>query len=223
MRVSGICRRRHRFAYIAAWAAISLPANATEILRRVINRYNGEVNGYFLCDRGRFGYGFVDSPERIRTPRINSQTAVTADAAQSHFRKLLKAAKSAIGIGSPRASLEANFALRTLVGEENFFLGLNDTEHTLLNTIVELMRNGGIHSPSLREVEQADAVLILGEDVTHSAPRLALSLRQSVRNATFDLARTLHIAALAGCSSEGTRETGLKSRFYCQYLRHSPG
>ena len=28
-------------------------------LRRVENRYNGQVNGYFLCDRGRFGYEFV--------------------------------------------------------------------------------------------------------------------------------------------------------------------
>ena len=162
-------------------------------LRRVINRYNGEVNGYFLCDRGRFGYGFVNSPERIRTPRINVPTAVTAETAESHFRALLKTARAVIGIGSPRASLEANFALRTLVGEENFFLGLDDTEHTLLNTIIGLMRNGGIHSPSLKKVEQADAVLILGEDVTHSAPRLALALRQAARNASYDLARTLHI------------------------------
>ncbi|MGZ8173012.1 MULTISPECIES: NADH-quinone oxidoreductase subunit NuoG [Methylobacter] len=161
-------------------------------LRRVINRYNGEVNGYFLCDRGRFGYDFVNSPKRILKPRLDGQE-ISADAAESHLRQLLKADKPAIGIGSPRASLEANFALRTLVGEENFFLGLEDTEHILLNTIVELMRHGGIHSPSLREVEQADAVLILGEDVTHSAPRLALSLRQAARNASFDLAGSLHI------------------------------
>jgi NADH-quinone oxidoreductase subunit G len=162
-------------------------------LRRVINRYNGDVNGYFLCDRGRFGYGFVNSPQRIRLPRINGQTTANADVAERHFRKLLKTGKSAIGIGSPRASLEANFALRSLVGEENFFLGLEDTEQSLLNTITELMHNGGIHSPSLREVEQADAVLILGEDVTNSAPRLALSLRQAARNATFDLARKMKI------------------------------
>jgi len=161
-------------------------------LRRVINRYHGEVNGYFLCDRGRFGYGFVNSPKRILKPRLDGQE-ISADTAESHFRQLLKADKPAIGIGSPRASLEANFALRTLVGEENFFLGLEDTEHILLNTIVELMRHGGIHSPSLREVEQADAVLILGEDVTHSAPRLALSLRQAARHASFDLAGSLHI------------------------------
>jgi len=162
-------------------------------LRRVINRYNGEVNGYFLCDRGRFGYDFVNSPERLRKPLLNDYSDITVNAAESHLRQLLEDDKPAIGIGSPRASLEANFALRTLVGEENFFLGLEDTEHTLLNTIVELMRNGGIHSPSLREVEQADAVLILGEDVTHSAPRLALSLRQAARNASFEMARTLHI------------------------------
>ncbi|MFZ2198438.1 MAG: NADH-quinone oxidoreductase subunit NuoG, partial [Thermodesulfovibrionales bacterium] len=162
-------------------------------LRRVINRYNGEVNGYFLCDRGRFGYGFVNSPDRILLPVLNGHQDITADAAENHLRNLLKAAKPVIGIGSPRSSLEANFALRTLVGEENFFLGLDDTEHTLLNAIAGLMRNGGIHSPSLREAEQADAVLILGEDVTHSAPRLALSLRQAARNATFALARTMNI------------------------------
>jgi NADH-quinone oxidoreductase subunit G len=169
------------------------PGERYRELRRVINRYNGEVNGYFLCDRGRFGYGFVNSSKRIRKPRLNGHSDITADAAENHFRKLLKAGKPVIGIGSPRASLEANFALRALVGEENFFLGLEDTEHTLLNTIIELMRRGGIHSPSLREVEQADAVLILGEDATHSAPRLALSLRQAARNASFELARTMHI------------------------------
>ncbi|CAA9891647.1 NADH:ubiquinone oxidoreductase, chain G [Candidatus Methylobacter favarea] len=163
-------------------------------LRRIINRYNGEVNGYFLCDRGRFGYGFVNSPERIREPLLDGRSEITPQAAVNYLDNLCQTAKGVIGIGSPRASLEANFALRTLVGEENFFLGLNDIEHTLLSTIFNILRNCGIHTPSLREIEQADAVLIMGEDVTHTAPRLALSLRQSARNATFDLARSLKIA-----------------------------
>ena len=161
-------------------------------LRRVVNRYHGAVNGYFLCDRGRFGYGFVNSAQRIRLPRIDRQPA-TLEAAKNHFSGLLKNGKAAIGIGSPRASLEANFALRSLVGEANFFAGFEDAEHSLLEAIYRILAGGGIHSPSLRETEQADAVLILGEDVTHSAPRLALSLRQAVRNAAFDLARAMHI------------------------------
>lgn len=161
-------------------------------LRRVVNRYNAEVNSYFLCDLGRFAYGFPASPKRILTPRING-LQVDAETAKNHFQKLVKNAQGVFGIGSPRASLEANFALRTLVGEENFFLGLDDTEHDLLKAIAEILCNGGIHTPSLREIEHADAVLILGEDVTHSAPRMALSLRQSVRNAAFALAEKMHI------------------------------
>ncbi|MGJ0483324.1 MAG: NADH-quinone oxidoreductase subunit NuoG [Methylomicrobium sp.] len=162
-------------------------------LRRIVNRYNGEVNRYFLCDRGRFGYGFVNSDLRIRFPRIDELTISESATAVTRFRSIVKGAKGILGIGSPRASLEANFALRAVVGEANFFSGLEDNEHTLLETVLRILVKGGIHTPSLREAEQADAVLILGEDVTHSAPRLALSLRQAVRNATFDLASALKI------------------------------
>ncbi|MGZ5050751.1 MAG: NADH-quinone oxidoreductase subunit NuoG [Methylobacter sp.] len=168
------------------------PGERYGTLRRIVNRYHADINGYFLCDRGRFGYGFANSPERIRQPRLKGDTGIGAEAALSHFHGLLKNG-TAIGIGSPRASLEANFALRTLVGEDNFFLGLDDTEHRILDLIVKLMFEGGICSPSLREVEQADAILILGEDPTHSAPRLALSLRQAARNASFELAEKLHV------------------------------
>ncbi|MGD0959390.1 MAG: NADH-quinone oxidoreductase subunit NuoG [Methylomonas sp.] len=169
------------------------PGERYGTLRRIVNRYNSEVNGYFLCDRGRFGYGFVNSPDRIRAPRLHNGQAISAEIAHRHFRRLAQTAKGMIGIGSPRASLEANFALRTLVGEENFYLGLDETEHTLLEAIAEILLTGGVHSPSMGEIERADAVLILGEDITHSAPRLALALRQTVRNAAFAMADKMHI------------------------------
>ena len=35
-------------------------------LRRIMSRYNGAVNGYFICDRGRFGYEFVNDEKRIK-------------------------------------------------------------------------------------------------------------------------------------------------------------
>ena len=34
-------------------------------LRNILNRYNSDVNGYFLCDKGRYGYEFVNSVNRI--------------------------------------------------------------------------------------------------------------------------------------------------------------
>src|SRR5208283_3321591 len=42
-------------------------------VRRILNRFNGEVNGYFLCDRGRFGYGFANAPERLHTPVLRER------------------------------------------------------------------------------------------------------------------------------------------------------
>jgi len=92
-----------------------------------------------------------------------------------------QASGKVIGIGSPRASLESNFALRSLVGENRFYAGIPATESRLLKLMLDVLRNGPAHTPSLHEVESADAVFILGEDVTNVAPRMALSLRQSVR------------------------------------------
>src|SRR5690242_4662997 len=137
-------------------------------LRRVVNRYNHEVNGYFLCDRGRFGYEFVESPSRIRHPLVNSKAA-TREEALERVGAILREG-NAIGIASPRASLESNFALRQLVGHERFFAGIPDDEQLLLTKVVRLLREGPARSPSLDEIEHSDAVLILGEDLTNVAP-----------------------------------------------------
>ena len=160
-------------------------------LRRMVNRYNHEVNGYFLCDRGRFGYEFVESSQRIRYPLLNHQVA-TKDEALEHLGSMLLEG-NVIGIGSPRASLEANYALRRLVGPNRFYAGVPDEDLLLLSTILRILREGPARSASLNDVEHSDAVLILGEDVTSVAPVMALRLRQSVRQATMRIADGLHI------------------------------
>ena len=44
----------------------TIPGERYGILRRIRSRYNGAVNGYFICDRGRFGYEFVNAESRLR-------------------------------------------------------------------------------------------------------------------------------------------------------------
>ncbi len=165
------------------------PGERYGMLRRIVNRYNGEVNGYFLCDRGRFGYEFVNSPKRIRSPQIRQDVtarAATKAEALDATAALLKSGKNVIGIGSPRASLEANFILRALVGPNQFFAGVADTEWRLTAHALDLLRRCPAPIASLRRIERADAVLVLGEDLTNTAPRMALSLRQSVRRQPFE-------------------------------------
>jgi NADH-quinone oxidoreductase subunit G len=51
------------------------------------------------------------------------------------------------------------------------------------------LRDGPTPTASLQEAAAADAVLVLGEDLTNTAPMLALSLRQAVRNQPNELAQ----------------------------------
>ena len=177
-------------------------------LRRIVNRYHGEVNGYFLCDRGRFGYGFVNCPDRPTQALKHSQSAqgerletkLTRAKTRDQLLELVGNGKRLLGIGSPRASLEANFALRELVGEANFHSGLSDQEFELHQLALDILQHGLVRIPTLKEIELADAVLVLGEDVLNTSPRLALSLRQTAANIGKRISEKTARAIVAGCS-----------------------
>ena len=178
----------------------TIPGERYGMLRRIRNRYNFQINGYFLCDRGRYGYEFVNSSQRILTPllrerRHETPQPVAKEDAIQQVASFVGDAERAIGIGSPRASLEANFALRALVGPERFYLGLSAAESRLLALTLELLQAGPATLPSLHDVSEADAVLVLGEDVSNTAPLVALALRQSVRQQPMDIARQLKLPA----------------------------
>ena len=155
-------------------------------LRRIENRFNGSVNQYFLCDRGRFGYGYVNREDRPRQPLLAGQ-AIGIDAALDKAAELLKG-KRVIGIGSPRASLESNFALRELVGASNFYSGIATSELANIRLIRDILQNGPLPTPTLRDVELHDAIFVLGEDLTQTAARLALALRQAVKGKATEIA-----------------------------------
>jgi NADH-quinone oxidoreductase subunit G len=163
-------------------------------LRQITNRYNSDVNGYFICDRGRFGYEFVNSINRIQQPLIRSQVPDSASKQNlfAHLRDVLVDNKI-IGIGSARASLESNFALRQLVGAENFYQGISEVEAAMMQSILDTLSSGRVHTPSLKETEHADAILILGEDLTNSAPMLSLALRQAVKEKPFESAQQISV------------------------------
>ena len=156
------------------------------LLRCIRNRYNSEVNGYFLCDRGRFGYGFTGSPSRLHTIYERNGAAdplrpVPAGEAAKRLEEILRFGSRVIGIGSPRASLEANQALRLLVGPENFYAGFSPTESRLIGVMIDILDKCHVNPATIMETQWCDAVFVLGEDVTSTAPRLALALRQTVQ------------------------------------------
>ncbi len=207
-------------------------------LRRVQGRFNRDVNKMFLCDRGRFGFEFVNAPQRMRTARVapgllpaqaqmgaspagaapgadlvepapeplslerpTEESARELAAARSglapeltggqaggqaavlHGELALDAAagllrgRRAIGFGSPRASLEANYALRALVGPANFYLGLSDGDDRTVGAVLDIAADPRLRLGSAADLHGADAVLVLGEDLTNTAPMLDLTIR----------------------------------------------
>lgn len=98
----------------------------------VTSNPDGDVNGRFLCVKGRFGYQFIDSDERLKTPLIKKdgvfQEASWFEALQLVGQKLSDVKSSygpdSIGVlSSARCTNEENYLMdkftRAVVGTNN--------------------------------------------------------------------------------------------------------
>ena len=193
----------------------TFPAERYGVLKRVHNRYHGEVNGYFLCDRGRYGSHFVNHDKRLRAGGVRAEDGVFEAVGREAAVKAVaqRLGDGVVGIGSPRASVEANFALKQLVGTDNFCPGFADDEADTMAAVLDVCRVGGFRIPSLTDIESADAVLVLGEDIANTAPRVALAVRQSVRGVTFDMARDAGIPQWQDAGVRGHGQAAQNSLF----------
>ncbi len=169
----------------------TIPGARYSSLRRISARFNGKINGYFICDRGRFGYEYVNSPRRLKHAFVG-ESPVGLEMSISKALDILKSAKAVIGVGSPRASLESNFALQKLTGASNFCNGLSSFESETAAVVLPIMESG-ILVPSLAEIELCDFALILGTDLTNEAPMADFAVRQAMRKAPLDKIRKLGI------------------------------
>lgn len=159
----------------------TLPGARDGTLRRVRNRFHPELNRWFICDRGRYGHQYSEHSVRPLTPRVGGvkvsyRQALTAAAEQ------IKAARDKTGgLGSVREDLEGNALLRALLNDlHGIFAAFSDPalEAATVTAVAQLQNTFG--APSLAEMEQAGAALIIG-DLTAHAPMIDLALRQAYR------------------------------------------
>jgi NADH-quinone oxidoreductase subunit G len=156
-------------------------------IARIEARENPAVNGHFLCDRGRYSFGFATSAERPRQARVDGvptdMGAAVAQAAARLGTVVAAHGPSAVAVAAgARSSLETLAALAAL-GRAGGWQGPaffpDRAAQAAVTTALALL--GGGRARSLAEVAKADAVLCLGVSALHDAPMLALSLRQATR------------------------------------------
>jgi NADH-quinone oxidoreductase subunit G len=87
---------------------------------RLKPRFNAAVNRWWICDAGRYGFGFVDDDTRLGRPtrgRGPEAQDVSWGEAIAGLAALLRDSPGALGvIASPRMANEDLFALRRLLG-----------------------------------------------------------------------------------------------------------
>jgi NADH-quinone oxidoreductase subunit G len=163
---------------------------------RADNRDKSGINGDFLCAKGRFGFDFVESPERLSKPLVRNSAGKLEPATWEHALRLaagklkeirdtrLGAAgdNSAIGvIGSNQTTNEENYLLQKFARTA---LKTNNIDHERSTDYAAFARALAGHkdkAASLRDIAAAPAILLIGGDPTQEHPLLAWALRTNVR------------------------------------------
>ncbi len=158
---------------------------------RADNRDKSGMNGDFLCAKGRFGFDFVDSAERLTTPLVRNASGKLEPATWEHALRTagnkLKEIRDgrgggAIGvIGSNRTTNEENYLLQKFA---RTVLKTNNIDHHRTTDYAEFARVLAGHpgkTAGLGDIAGACAILLVGGNPTEEHPLLAWTLRTNVR------------------------------------------
>ncbi|MBS0013823.1 MAG: NADH-quinone oxidoreductase subunit NuoG [Desulfobacterales bacterium] len=148
--------------------------------------YSQAVNGAFICDRGRYGFSWVNSEKRPRQGRVDKKTMAPQKAAAAAAGRINDLEKQygpgAIAVaGSGRSSLEALAAWHHLCqirSWRGFFFDDLAAGPGAAAAVSGLSRENAV---SMKAVESADMILAVGADPLREAPMLALAMRQAWR------------------------------------------
>jgi len=164
-----------------------------ETIQRVVPVPGKGINSGLLCVRGRFGYEFISSKERLKTPLIRRngrlQQCTWSEAISFVAERLERIKKesggSAIaGIGSPRCTNEDNYVfqkfMRVVCGTNNID-SLSRVGFASAQAFFEHLLGQGITANIIDGIKNSEAVLVLGGDPTTVNPILGLSVREASR------------------------------------------
>ncbi len=153
------------------------------LLRRVVPQPNEELNETWLSDRDRFSYEGIYTSDRVMTPlrRIDGkfQRIDWAAALELVSERLRQSDPAATGfLAAPNATVEEYYLLQKLARG----LGTQNIDHRLRALDLSDADNDPLHpwlGTTIAELEQAQAIVVIGADVRREVPMLAHRLRKA--------------------------------------------
>ena len=161
-------------------------------IMRLMSRTNDEIDDGWLCDLGRWGFEFVNSPQRLRSPLMRLRRGDQLESATWDEALYLIATRLQIvrdkhgdraigGIGSTRTTNEEAYLfqklLRQVIGtphidhHHGYFPGPRDT----LTGRPWMMTN------SIAEIEQASHIVLVASDPYLRQPVLNLRIKKAMK------------------------------------------
>ena len=159
---------------------------------RANNRDRTGINEEFLCVKGRFGFDYVGSSDRLKTPLLRRDGRLqpaTWDEAMNYIADRLgqirqKHGADSIGaLGSPRLTNEENYTLqkfmRTIVGTNNLDHHRTADYASLEAALAKQAKPDALLS--VDRIKTAKTILLIGDDPTTQQPLVAFNIRYAVR------------------------------------------
>ncbi|MBI5694875.1 MAG: molybdopterin-dependent oxidoreductase [Nitrospirae bacterium] len=179
--------------YCADGCTMTLQTREDKVLRVVSDEtYSKGANRGSLCVRGRFGYDFPNSNERLTTPLVKKDGYFVEsnwDEAVAHVAKRLSEIKSAAGpdaigaeIGGRNTNEEAYLLqkfMRTAVGTNNIDNMARMGHINALNALEAAFGVAG-STGQIKDIAQAKSVLLIGNDAATENPITGLAIKKAV-------------------------------------------
>jgi NADH-quinone oxidoreductase subunit G len=148
-------------------------------VKRIISRNHPEVDNGWLCDKGRFAYGHLHAPDRLRDPllrvRRRGLEEISWERALDEAERLLREADGRIVTAlSGSETVEQAYAMARLLR-----VGLGSHAAVLPEQVSPAL---DAHRLPLSAIAQADVIVILGDaPIVERAPIVDLWIRQARR------------------------------------------
>lgn len=154
-------------------------------VKRVVPRANEAVNETWLADRDRFSYEGIYAG-RVEQPMIRDGAALRLASWEEALEAAvagiaLSVAKGGAGLGAwaaPTSTLEEGFLLQRVLRH----VGSDNLDHRLRRRDFRLQERDPVFpwlGLSLAELEQADAIVVVGSNLRREAPLIAHRVRKA--------------------------------------------
>ncbi len=148
------------------------------------------VNQGHLCVKGRFGFGFINHPERLKKPLIkvngNFVESTWDEALDLVAKKFKQYANDEIAVlSSAKITNEDNYIIQKFA---RAVLGTNSVDHCArlchAPTVAGLAQSfgSGAMTNSINEIQKTACVFAIGTNTTSAHPIIAAKIKEAVRN-----------------------------------------